>query len=190
MRFTYPQNRSGDGPAVFRLLQPVSPQSELQEVLGAEEDAGPLEGEEPASHKDYEEEKGQEDTEAPAAATPLAAPVPAAQVSCGVVLGSVIIERGWQAGPSSRSAQAEAEHKHFLVTAGLKGLSVLQGHPPLPLPGLHRWSGPVFAADTASGLSRESLPPTLRPEGSCFSWNAKTPIFLGWLPCREGAARA
>ncbi|XP_054996595.1 coiled-coil and C2 domain-containing protein 1B [Sorex araneus] len=53
--------------------------SELQEVLGAEEEAGPPEGEEPASPGDLEE--AQEDAEAPVSAAPLAAPAPVAQAA-------------------------------------------------------------------------------------------------------------
>ncbi|XP_058993354.1 coiled-coil and C2 domain-containing protein 1B isoform X2 [Mustela lutreola] len=53
--------------------------TELQEVLGANEETGPLDGDKTASPGGSEEEKGQEDTEAPVQRAPLTASIPAAQ---------------------------------------------------------------------------------------------------------------
>lgn len=64
----------------------MSPQSELQEVLGAEEEAGLQEGEEPASLGDHEQK--QEDAEVPVSTTVLAVPAPGTQVGSGGVLGA------------------------------------------------------------------------------------------------------
>lgn len=53
--------------------------TELQEVLGADEEAVPMDDNETASPGDSEEEKGQENTEPPVQTACLTAPVPAAQ---------------------------------------------------------------------------------------------------------------
>lgn len=58
----------------------MSPQSELQEVLGADGEPGPLDGDEAATREPSEEDKGQEDTEPPVQTALLMASVPAAQV--------------------------------------------------------------------------------------------------------------
>lgn len=57
----------------------MSPQTELQEVLGTDEEAGALDGDETAS-LGGPEEKEQENIEPPVQAALLTAPVPAAQV--------------------------------------------------------------------------------------------------------------
>lgn len=62
----------------------MSLQSELQEVLGADEDAGPLADDETASCDGSE--KGQENMEPPVQTALLTAPVPAAQVGSGGIL--------------------------------------------------------------------------------------------------------
>lgn len=67
------------------LLGIVSPQTELQEVLGADEEAVPMDDNETASPGDSEEEKGQENIEPPVQTACLTAPVPAAQVGSGGV---------------------------------------------------------------------------------------------------------
>lgn len=64
----------------------MSPQTELQEVLGADEEAGPLDGSETASPGVPEEEKGQENIEPPVQTALLTASVPAAQVGSGGTL--------------------------------------------------------------------------------------------------------
>lgn len=76
----------GYGSVVPKLLRLVSPQTELQEVLGADEETGPLDGDKTASPGGSEEEKGQEDTEAPVQTAPLTASIPAAQVGSGGIL--------------------------------------------------------------------------------------------------------
>lgn len=68
-----------------KLLGLVSLQSELQEVLGADEDAGPLDDDETASC-DGSEEKGQENIEPPVQTALLTASVPVAQVGSGGIL--------------------------------------------------------------------------------------------------------
>lgn len=76
----------GYGPEVPKLLRLVSPQTELQEVLGADEEAGPLDGDKTASPGGSEEEKEQESIEAPGQTALLTASVPAAQVGSGGTL--------------------------------------------------------------------------------------------------------
>lgn len=61
----------------------MSPQTELQEVLGTDEEAGALDGDETASLGGPEEEKEQENVEPPGQAAILTSPVPAAQVGSG-----------------------------------------------------------------------------------------------------------
>ena len=61
----------------------MSPQTELQEVLGTVEEAGALDGDETASLGGPEEEKEQENVEPLVQAALLTAPVPAAQVGSG-----------------------------------------------------------------------------------------------------------
>lgn len=61
----------------------MSPQTELQEVLGTDEEAGALDGDETASLGGPEEEKEQENVEPLVQAALLTAPVPAAQVGSG-----------------------------------------------------------------------------------------------------------
>lgn len=63
----------------------MSPQSELQEVLGTDEEAGPLDDAETAS-LDGPEEKEQENIESPVQTALLTASVPAAQVGSGGIL--------------------------------------------------------------------------------------------------------
>ena len=76
----------GYGPEVSKLLRLLSPQTELQEVLGVDEEAGPLDGDKIASPGGSEEEKGQENIEAPGKTAPLTASVTAAQVGSGGIL--------------------------------------------------------------------------------------------------------
>lgn len=71
------------GHEASKLLGFVSPQTELQEVLGTDVEAGPLDGDETASLGGSEEEKGQENIESPVQTALLTASVPAAQVSSG-----------------------------------------------------------------------------------------------------------
>lgn len=59
----------------------VSPQTELQEVLGTDEEAGALDGDETASLGSPEEKE--QENEPPVQAALLTAPVPAAQVGSG-----------------------------------------------------------------------------------------------------------
>lgn len=68
-----------------KLLGLMSPQTELQEVLGADEEAGPLDGDESAS-LGGSEEKGQENIEPPVQTALLTASVPVAQVGSGGIL--------------------------------------------------------------------------------------------------------
>lgn len=56
----------------------VSPQTELQEVLGADEEAGSPDDDETATLGSSEEDKGQENTEPPGKTALLTASVPAA----------------------------------------------------------------------------------------------------------------
>jgi hypothetical protein len=61
----------------------VYPQTELKEVLGVDEEAGPLDGGEVESPDLSEEEKGLENTEPPMQTDLLMASVPVAQVGPG-----------------------------------------------------------------------------------------------------------
>lgn len=74
------------GHEASKLLRLVSPQTELQEVLGEGEEAGPLDGDKTASPGGSEEEKGQENIEPPGQTALLTASVPAAQVGSGGIL--------------------------------------------------------------------------------------------------------
>ena len=74
----------GYGHEAPQLLGLVFPQTELQEVLGADEEAGPLDGDETAS-PGGPEEKEQENSEPPVQTALLTASVPAAQVGSGGV---------------------------------------------------------------------------------------------------------
>lgn len=67
-----------------KLLELVSPQTELQEVLGADEEVGSPDDDETAM-EESSEEKGQKNTEPPVQTALLTAAVPAAQVGSGGV---------------------------------------------------------------------------------------------------------
>lgn len=76
----------GYGHETPRLLRLVSPQTELQEVLGADEESGPLDDDKIASPGGSEEEKGPENIEPPGQTALLTASVSAAQVGSGGIL--------------------------------------------------------------------------------------------------------
>lgn len=76
----------GYGHEASKLLSLVSPQTELQEVLGADEEVEPLDGDKTASPGGSGEEKGQENLEPPGQTALLTASVPEAQVGSGGIL--------------------------------------------------------------------------------------------------------
>ena len=142
----------------------MSPQTELQEVLGTDEEAGALDGDETASLGGPEEEKEQENIEPPVQAALLTAPVPAAQVGSGIssvplamsfvpacpcrTLVEHSLSRNAAVMTLSRALLQQLPRprlstRNSVVAAGLKGLSVLPYRPPQPFPGLHRLSRPL-----------------------------------------------
>ncbi|XP_027962547.1 coiled-coil and C2 domain-containing protein 1B isoform X2 [Eumetopias jubatus] len=74
-----PGPRPRKGPQASGQGVAAAKQTELQEVLGADEEAGPLDGDKTANPGGSEEEKGQENIEVPGQTDLLTASVPAAQ---------------------------------------------------------------------------------------------------------------
>lgn len=197
----------GYGHEAPQLLGLVSPQTELQEVLGADEEAGPLDGDETASPGGSEKE--QENIEPPVQTALLTASVPEAQVGSGgstVPLSMSFVpacpcithtEHGLPRNTVvtlSRALlqqlpQAEAEPKELL--GGCRPQRPLCS--PRPPPAAISWPpqlvwASVFASDMASGLSNESLPPTLRLLGSSFSLNPRA-SFSGAASLQGGSSK-
>ncbi|XP_011368797.1 coiled-coil and C2 domain-containing protein 1B [Pteropus vampyrus] len=97
--------------------------TELQEVLGTDEEAGPLDGDETASLGGREEEKGQENIEPPVQTALLTTSVPAAQAGGPQGLQALLEDRirnYWEAAASAKEAGEAAKARR--CERGLKTL--------------------------------------------------------------------
>nr|XP_055197769.1 coiled-coil and C2 domain-containing protein 1B isoform X2 [Nyctereutes procyonoides] len=133
--------------------------TELQEVLGVDEEAGPQDGDETASPGGSEEKKGQEDTEAPGQTALLTASVPAAQAGGPQGLQALLEDRihnyreaaasAKEAGEAAKARRCERGLKTLeaQLAAVRKGKKISEDEIPPPVAVGKRRPAPQEAAD-------------------------------------------
>ncbi|XP_036749121.2 coiled-coil and C2 domain-containing protein 1B isoform X2 [Manis pentadactyla] len=149
--------------------------TELQEVLGTDEKAGPLEGNETASLGGSEEEKGQENTESTVQATLMTASVPVAQAGGSRGLQALLEDRihnYWEAVASAKEAGEAAKARRCerglktlesQLAAVRKGRKISEDEIPPPVA---LGKKPMAPQEAASRSPEEDspAPPTLKPD--------------------------
>ncbi|XP_021103637.1 coiled-coil and C2 domain-containing protein 1B isoform X1 [Heterocephalus glaber] len=154
--------------------------NELQEVLGTDEEAGPLDSDEAASPDLCEEEKGQEDTEAPVPAALLTPSVPEAQAGGPRGLQALLEERicnyreavanAKEAGEAAKARRCERGLKTLesQLAAVRKGRKVNEEEIPPPVALGKR---PPASQETANRSSQADTPapPALEPDNASHS---------------------